>query len=106
MIIKKDKTIKKDLFTEYFQFQSLSAMQKSLSKTQNTQKNKELKKVIISGLLDLDKRIKNMSDDKNKIENPNEIVDAVVAILGFSEQPNTTDMPELENEKFAEQRKK
>ena len=78
MITKKDKIIKKDLFTEYFQFQSLSAMQKSLSKTQNTQKNKELKKVIISGLLDLDKRIKNMSDDENKIEKPNEIVDAVV----------------------------
>ena len=36
MITKNDKTIKKDLFTEYFQFQS--AMQKLLSKTQNTQK--------------------------------------------------------------------
>ena len=30
----------------------------------------------------------------------------LLLILGFSEQPNTTDMPELENEKFAEQRKK
>ena len=40
IITRKDKTISKDLFTEYFQFQSLSDMQKSLSKTQNTKKIK------------------------------------------------------------------
>ena len=40
IITRKDKTINKDLFTEYFQFQSLSDMQKSLSKTQNTKKIK------------------------------------------------------------------
>ena len=61
-------------------------MQKTLSKTQNTQKNKELEKVIKSGLVDLDKRIKTMSDDEKKIEKPNEIVDAVVALLDLNEQ--------------------
>ena len=74
------------MFTEYLQFQSLSAMQKRLSKTQNAQKNKELEKVIKSGLVDLDKRIKNMSDNEKKIEKPIEIVDAVVAILDCNEQ--------------------
>ena len=74
------------MFTEYLQFQSLSAMQKRLSKTQNAQKNKELEKVIKSGLVDLDKRIKNISDNEKKIEKPIEIVDAVVAILDCNEQ--------------------
>ena len=84
MITKKDKTINKNLFTKYFQFQSLFAMQESLSKTQNTQKNEELGKVFKSGLIDLDKEIKKMSKDEIENEKPNEIVDAVVEMLKFS----------------------
>ena len=84
MITKKDKTINKNLFTKYFQFQSLFAMQESLSKTQNTQKNEELEKVFKSGLIDLDKEIKKMSKDEIENEKPNEIVDAVVEMLKFS----------------------
>ena len=57
MITKKDKIINRDLFRKNFQFQSLSDMQQSLSKTQNTQENKKLVKVIKSGLIDLDKEI-------------------------------------------------
>ena len=40
IIIENDKTINKALFREYLKFQSLPDMQKSLSKTQNTQENK------------------------------------------------------------------
>ena len=48
VIIKKDKTINKDLFTEYFQFQSLSAMHKILPKAQGTQANDKLVQLIKS----------------------------------------------------------
>ena len=41
MTTSKDKIINKDLLREYFQFQSLSDMQKGLSKIQNTQENKK-----------------------------------------------------------------
>ena len=61
MITKKDKIINRDLFRKNFQFQSLSDMQQSLSKTQNTQENKKLVKVIKSGLIDLDKEIEKIS---------------------------------------------
>ena len=40
MIIKKGKVINKELFRQYFQFQSLSNMKEKLFKTQNTQENK------------------------------------------------------------------
>ena len=43
-------------------------MQKCLSKTKNTQKNKELVQVIESDLVDLDNEIKNMSENVKKIE--------------------------------------
>ena len=44
MITKKDKIIDKDLFTKYFQFQSLFNMQKILSKASSTKKKKKKKK--------------------------------------------------------------
>ena len=45
MITKKDKIIDKDLFTKYFQFQSLFNMQKILSKASSTKKKKKKKLV-------------------------------------------------------------
>ena len=48
-------------------------MQKSISKTQNTYKNKKLVKIIKIGLIDLDKEIKKMSEDEIKIAEPDEI---------------------------------
>ena len=53
MITKKEKTINKDLFTEYFQFQNLK---KVFLKHRIPKINKELEKVIKSGLVDLDKK--------------------------------------------------
>ena len=87
VIIGNDKTINKELFREYFQFQSLSDMQKSLSKTQNAQENKKLVQVIKSGLMiDLVKRIKKMSEDEIEIEKPYKIVDAVAEMFEFNRQ--------------------
>ena len=86
MITKNDKIINKELFRKYFQFQSLSDMQKSLSKTQNTQKNTKLVQVIISGLDDLNEKIKKMSEQEIKIKEPDKIIDAVAEILEFNKQ--------------------
>ena len=58
MITKKDKIINKKLFSKHFNFQSLLDMQKSLSKTQSTQVNKKLVRVIESRLIDLEKKFK------------------------------------------------
>ena len=41
---------------------------------------------IKTGLIDLNKEIKNMSDDEKKIEKPNEIVDAVGEIIDYNEE--------------------
>ena len=61
-------------------------MQESLSKTQDAQRNKQLMLAIKTGLIDLNKEIKNMSDDEKKIEKPNEIVDAVEEIIDYNEE--------------------
>ena len=84
MIIKKGRIINKELFGKHFNFQSLLDMQITLSKTQSTPGNKELVRVIKSGLIDLDKEIKKMSKDEIENEKPNEIIDAVAEILEFN----------------------
>ena len=61
-------------------------MQESLSKTQNTQENEKLVLVIKSRLLDLNKEIKNMSEDEIKTEKSYKILDMVAEILDFNEQ--------------------
>ena len=61
-------------------------MQESLSKTQNTQENEKLVLVIKSRLLDLNKEIKNMSEDEIKTEKSCKILDMVAEILDFNEQ--------------------
>ena len=61
-------------------------MQESLSKTQNTQANEKLVLVIKSRLLDLNKEIKNMSEDEIKTEKSYKILDMVAEILDFNEQ--------------------
>ena len=81
IISRYDMIINKELFKRYFQLQSLSDIQENLSKTQNTQENKKLVQVIKSGLLDLNKEIKNMSEDEIKIEKQYEIVDAVADLM-------------------------
>ena len=58
MITEKDKIINKDLFKNYFQFQSLSDMQKKLFKTQNAQENKKLVQEIRDRAIDLNDETK------------------------------------------------
>ena len=86
MITEKDNTINKELFKKHFNFQSLSTMQKSLSKTLGTQASKQIVKEIKSGLIDLNKETKKMPEDEIEIEEPNEIIDAVAQILQYNEK--------------------
>ena len=86
MITEKDNTINKELFKKHFNFQSLSTMQKSLSKTLGTQASKQTVKIIKSGLIDLNKETKKMPEDEIEIEEPNEIIDAVAQILQYNEK--------------------
>ena len=59
-------------------------MQKTLSKTHSRQANRQLVRVIKSGLIDLNREVKKMSKDEIEIEKPNEITDAVVEILEYT----------------------
>ena len=86
MIIENSKIIAKELFKSYFQFQSLSDMQKKLYKTRNVQGNKKLVLAIQRGLIGLNKEINKMSKDEIEIEKSNEIVDADAEILDFNNE--------------------
>ena len=86
MIIENSKIIAKELFKSYFQFQSLSDMQKKLYKTRNAQGNKKLVLAIQRGLIGLNKEINKMSKDEIEIEKSNEIVDADAEILDFNNE--------------------
>ena len=86
MIMEKEKIIDKDLFTKYFQFQDLSDMQESLSKAQSNKKDNGIVKVIKSGQIDLNDKIKKMPKNKTEIKKMNEIVNAAEAILDFHKQ--------------------
>ena len=62
-------------------------MHKKLTKTKNTNEHNIWVNLIKSGLIDLKKDIGNAStDDVNKIEEMNKIVDIVELILDFDEQ--------------------
>ena len=83
IITEKDNIINKDLFKKYFhQFESLSDMQKKLSKTKNAQENSELVQVIQNEFSNFEKEIGNIS----KEEEPYEILDTVSRILEFNRQ--------------------
>ena len=86
MIAKNGKIIKKKLFKNYFQFQSLSDMKKELFKLQNVHKNKELVQEIQIGLINLNKEIKKMPKDEIETEKPYEILDTIAEILDLNEQ--------------------
>ena len=62
------------------------SMLKYLYKINDRKKNNELVSVINSGLKDLKKEIKEMSEDEIKIEKPDKIVEIVNEILKFNEQ--------------------
>ena len=105
MITENDMIINKEFFKNYFHFQGLSDMQEKLRKTKNAQKDKELVKEIQSGLFDLKNEIEKMSKDEINIEKPDVIVYTVERIIDFNKQLETKDMPDLEREESAEQRR-
>ena len=83
-IVKKE-NINNELIKKHFNFQSPSVMLKSLNDVNDTEKKNELVSVIVSGLKDLKKEIKEMTKEK-KIEKPNNIVNLAENILRFNKQ--------------------
>ena len=68
-IIKKETGINRELFKKHFNFQTPSALLKDLCETKNKQKNNKLVSAINSGIKDLKKEIKKMSEDEKKLNN-------------------------------------
>ena len=85
-LLLKDNTINKELFKERFSFQDLSDMQRKLFEPLGTHANKHIVQIIKSGLIDLNKEIKKMSEDEIEIEEPNKIIDAAAQILDYNER--------------------
>ena len=83
---KEETKINKELFKNYFPFQTPSALFKDLCKTNYKEKNNLLARVINSGLKDLKEKIKEMSKEERKIEKPDKIVKVVKRILKFNKQ--------------------
>ena len=74
-----------ELFKNYFDFQMLSPMLKTLYNLNDKNKNKQLVDVIKSGLIDLKNEIKKMSEDEINTEKPHKIVDIIEKILKFNQ---------------------
>ena len=72
--VQKDKIINKELFEQYFRYQSLVDMQKDLCKTKNTDRNKIQVDLIKIRLEKFKGDINRMSEDEIEIEKPLEIV--------------------------------
>ena len=85
-IIDEETNINDDLFNKYFKFQRPSDMLMLLNKTNDTEKNNKLINLINSGLKDLKKEIKKMSEAEIEDEDPESIVKIVEKILKFNEQ--------------------
>ena len=68
-IIKKETGINRELFKKHFNFQTPSALLKDLCETNNKQENNKLVSAINSGIKDLKKEIKKMSEDEKKLNN-------------------------------------
>ena len=85
-INKKEKDINQELFRKHFNFQRPSEMLKFLYQTNDKERKNELVNVINSGLKDLKKEIKKMSEKEINIEKHNKIVKIVEDILTFIKQ--------------------
>ena len=85
-INKKETSINTELFTKHFNFQRPSNMFNFLNNINDIKKNSELVDVIISGLKDLKKEIKDMSKEERENEKPDTIVEIVEDILGFNQK--------------------
>ena len=86
LIIKKEKDIDKEIFKNYFGFQTTSALLKNLYNLNDEAKNNKLVNLIKSGLSDLKDDIKKLPKEEKEIEKPNKIVEIVEKILDFNKQ--------------------
>ena len=81
-MIKKEKApINNELFEKHFKVQKLIVMYKVLYETNGKEKNSKLVNIFHSGLEDLEKEIKEMSEEEREIEKPCNIVKVVKKIL-------------------------
>ena len=85
-ITEKETKINKELFKNYFPFQTPSALLKDLYKINDKEQNIKLVNVINNGLKDLKEEIKKMPEKENEIEDPELIVEIVEESLKFNEQ--------------------
>ena len=83
---KEELNINKELFKKHFNFRRPSNLFKYLYQINNRKKNNELVSLINSGLKDLKKEIKKMSEDEIKIEKSDKTVEIVKEILKFNKQ--------------------
>ena len=86
LITKKETSIDRELFKNYFKFQMLTEMLKILYNLNDKNKNNLLVNTIKSGLGHLKSEIKKMSEDEIIIEKPYQIVDIVKKILNFNKK--------------------
>ena len=86
LIIKKETSIGKELFINYFKFETPTLMLKTLYNLNDRKKNNLLVNTIKRGLNDLKNEIRKMSEDEIKNEKPHKIVDIVKRILDFNRQ--------------------
>ena len=86
-IIKKETNMNSELFRQYFNYQIPSALFDDLHNLKdNPLKNNMLVYVIESGLIDLEKKIKEMSKEEKEIEKPDVIVEIVEEMFKFNKQ--------------------
>ena len=83
---RKETEINHELFKNYFSFQRVSNMLKTVYTTNDKKKNNKLVNVIKSGLSDLKNEIKNMGEKEKEIEKLNEVIDVVEKILELNKQ--------------------
>ena len=80
-INKEETGINNELFKKHFKIQRSSDMFKLLYETNDKEKNSKLVSAINSGLKDLKKEIKKISEEERKIEKPDKIVKIVKKIV-------------------------
>ena len=85
-INKKETDINLELFKKHFNFQRPSDIFNYLNNINDIEKNSKLVNVIISGLKDLKKEIKKMSEEERKTEKPDKILKIVEEILRLYKQ--------------------
>ena len=85
-INKQETDINLELFKKHFNFQRPSDIFNYLNNINDIEKNSKLVNVIISGLKDLKKEIKKMSEEVRKTEKPDKILKIVEEILRLYKQ--------------------